>query len=352
VKLPMKHRRALALAALALATVGTAQAQSGVQVYGVLDMMAYRKQLAGETAISRVDSGGLNTSHWGLRGSEDLGGGMRALFDISGFVRVDSGAAGRSDTDAFFGRYSWVGLQGGWGSVRLGRQTTPGMLNLFRYGAFNSSAGFGPSMMHNYLPSAAQPMMTGSGATDSAWNNVVSYTSPAFAGFVGTVHLAPSEGTSAGRRAAGGLVYSSGPFSTGIALETIHRMSLNFSKPPASVLMTDSEVLNWGASYDFGVAKLFSQFIRTELRNAATAIDLDSYNLGATVPIGAGRVLASYGVTTKTQTAQADQKRRTLSLGYDHALSIRSSIYAVVINDRVTGRSNGTGVALGVKHSF
>jgi predicted porin len=348
----MKHRRVLALAALALASVGTAQAQSGVQVYGVLDMMSYRKQLAGETAISRIDSGGTNTSHWGFRGSEDLGAGMRAMFDISGFVRVDSGAAGRSDTDAFFGRNSWVGLQSGWGSVRFGRQTTPGTLNLFRYGAFNNSAGFGPSLMHNYLPSATQPMMTGSGATDSAWNNVVSYTSPALAGFVGTVHLAPSEATTAGRRAAGGLVYSSGPFSTGVALEAIHGMSLNFSKPPAIVLMTDSKVLNLGASYDFGAAKLFGQLIRTELRNATTAIDLNSYNLGATVPVGAGRVLASYGVTTKTQASQADQKRRTLSLGYDYSLSIRSSVYAVVINDRVTGLSNGTGFALGVKHSF
>jgi len=341
----------LALAALTLAA-GAAQAQSSVTLYGVVDALAYRKELAGESAVTRVDSGGLTTSHWGMRGTEDLGGGLRALFDLSGFIRVDVGAPGRSDTDVFFARASWAGLQGGWGTVRLGRQTALGFANLVRYSAFSDSATFGPSLLHVYLPSAAQPMMTGSGASDSGWSNVVSYTSPDMGGFVAALAVAPSEGTTAGRRVAGSVAYTGGSFSTGLVVDHLRGMSLNFSKPPASVLMNDADTINWGASYDFKVAKVFGQVIRTRLDNPTTEITLRTVNVGATVPLGAGRVMASYGATNKEQTAAADQKRRTFSLGYDYEMSRRTDLYAVAMSDRVTGLSTGTGFAVGLRHRF
>ena len=341
----------LTLAAFMLAA-SAAQAQSTVTLYGVVDALAYRKQLAGESALTRVDSGGLTTSHWGIRGTEDLGGGLRALFDLSGFVRADVGAAGRSDTDVFFARASWVGLQGNWGTLRLGRQTALGFVNLTRYSAFSDSSAFGPSLLHVYLPSAGQPMMTGNGASDSGWSNVVSYTSPDMGGFVGALAAAPAEGTTAGRRVAASLVYTGGAFSTGLVVDRLRGMSLSFSKPPASVLMTDANTINWGASYDFKVAKLFGQVIRTKLDNPATEITLRTANVGVTAPLGSGRMMASYAMTNKEQTAAADQKRRTFSLGYDYDMSRRTDLYAVVMSDRVTGLASGTGFAVGLRHRF
>lgn len=342
---------AVAVAAMAL-TATTAQAQSNVTLYGVVDVLAYRAELAGAASTTRIESGGMTTSHWGVRGAEDLGGGLKALIDLSSFIRVDTGGAGRSDTDAYFSRGSWVGLQGNWGTARLGRQTTLGMINLMRYSSFNNSSTFGPSLLHNYIPSATQPMMTGSRASDTGWSNVVSYSSPDLAGFVAALHVAPAKGTTAGRRTAVSLVYTGGALSTGLVVDRLRGMSLNFSKPPASFLMTDADTLNWGASYDFKMAKLFGQIIHTKLGSPTTEIKLTTTNVGATVPLGGGRILFSYGQTNKTQTASPDQKRNTFALGYDHNISKRTDLYAALLHDRVTGLSDGTGFGFGIRHQF
>lgn len=343
--------RSLALGALGLAASSTF-AQSSVQLFGLVDMMAYRKQLAGEPHVNRIDNGGLNTSYWGIRGREDLGGGLAARFELTGFLRADTGSAGRNDTDALYSRSSWVGLTGPWGNITLGRQSTPAFTNLVRYSAFGASSALNPAFLQNYLASATQPLMTGSGAADSTWSNAVSYETPKFSGFSGSVYAAPSEATTAGRRVGGSISYTRGSLSVGLVAEDISKMSLNFSKPPANVLMTDSRLWSLGASYDFKVVKLYGLAVRTELHNNTSEIDMTSYNLGASAPVGAGRVLFSYGQTTKSQTAQADAKRRTATLAYDYNLSRRTDLYAAVINDHATGRSSGTGFAAGIRHRF
>ncbi|HSI59320.1 MAG TPA: porin [Ideonella sp.] len=345
----------LALATLALAT--TAQAQPApapsVTLYGVLDLAVYQKQLAGEARNRQVISGGMTTSYWGLRGSEELGGGLRALFDISGFLRADTGETGRSGADSFWGRMAWVGLQdASLGTLRAGRQTSAAFINTIRYNPFGDSASFSPTFLHVYLASATQPTMTGSGASDSAWNNVVSYTTPGWGGFAATLALAPSEAGPAGRRAALSGAYTAGPFSAGLALEKIDRMALSFSKPPAVLPMSERRSVNAGASYDLGPATLYGQFVRTRLDNASTRITLQTTQLGAAVPVGDGRVLASWARTSQEQTALADTTRQTVALGYDHFLSKRTDLYAVLLADRLTGRDSGTGLALGMRHRF
>ena len=349
----MNPHKLLLIAAAGLVAPALSAAQpSSVQVYGTLDALVYRKELAGEVPVKRLDSGGTATSFWGIRGTEDLGGGTSVQFDLSSFFRLDAGVNGRSDTDPYYSRSSWVGLQGGWGGLRLGRQTTLGFVNLTRYSAWGASSAFGPSFLHTYLASATQPMMTGSGAADSAWNNTLSYTAPAFGGLTAAAHVAAGENTPAGRRLGISLGWARGPFSAGLAVEKIERMSLNFSKPPATVTMTDSDVVSLGASYDFTVVKLFAQAIKTELGNATVGIDINTYSLGAVAPLGAGRVIGSYAATTKKQTAQTDQKRQTLTAGYEYDLSKRTNLYALAMQDRVTRLSDGTGYAFGVRHRF
>jgi predicted porin len=63
-------------------------------------------------------------------------------------------------------------------------------------------------------------------------------------------------------------------------------------------------------------------------------------------------VLAAYAQTDKEQTAAADQKRQTLTLGYDHDLSKRTDLYAAVVSDKVTALTRGTGFAVGIRHRF
>lgn len=349
----MKLQHALSAATLAL-IVMPLHAQSNVQVFGVVDMMLYHKQLASQpsTHSDRLDGGGLSTSVLGFRGTEDLGGGLRARFELSSFFRGDTGQMGRSDSDPFFSRSSWVGLQGGWGAASMGRQTTLSFTNMVRYSAFGGSSSFNPSFLHNYLSSITQPMLTGSGAADSAWNNALSYESPNFGGLSGSAYYAPSESTNAGRRFGASLSFTRGAFSIGLVGERIDDMSLNYAAPPSVALMRDSRLWNLGASYDLNFMKLYAQMISTSLSSATTDIDLDTVTVGGAVPIGPGKVLVSYGQTSKSQTRLADVKRRTTSLAYDYYLSRRTDLYTVFMHDAMTGKSSGNGYAAGIRHRF
>ena len=157
-----------------------AGATSSVSLYGLLDVSAYDKQLSGERKLKSLQSGAMTTSRWGITGSEDLGGGLRAIFDLSSFIRVDTGASGRNDADPFFARLAYVGLASDqFGSLRMGRISTATFLSEVSFGAFLDSTNLGPYVLHTFQAPATQPMITGNGFLDSAWSNSISYSLPA-----------------------------------------------------------------------------------------------------------------------------------------------------------------------------
>ncbi|WP_198969276.1 porin [Xylophilus sp. ASV27] len=349
----MKLQRALSAGALAM-MVTPLHAQSNVQLFGIVDTMLYHKELASQPSAhsDRLDGGGMNTSFVGFRGTEDLGGGLRVRFELSSFFRSDTGQFGRSDSDPFFSRSSWVGLQGGWGSFSMGRQTTLSFTNMWKHNAFGASSSFNPSFLHNYLSSVTQPLLTGSGATDSAWNNAISYETPDIGGMSGSIHYAPSESSTAGRRAGASLSFTRGAFSAGLVGERIDSMSLNYAAPPTVALMRESRLWNLGASYDLKFIKLYAQMISTRLSSPTSDVDLDTVTVGGALPAGPGKILASYGQTSRSQTRQAEVKRRTLSLAYDYNLSRRTDLYFVFMHDALTSTSSGNGYAAGIRHRF
>ena len=347
----MKTSTSTIIAALLLAA-GAAQAQDAVSVYGSLDIAAYSKQLAGETRTKTLTSGILNASRWGVRGSEDLGDGLRARFDMSSYIRVDTGEAGRSAADGYWQRYAWVGLDSAkLGLARLGRISTPNFINTIRFNPYADSS-LAPVFMHTYLPSAAQPMMTSHGTTDSAWSNSIAYNSPSFGGVEFALQGAASEGTTAGRRVGASGSYLSKTLSVGVSLEDMKGMAMSFAKPPLVQPIATDRSAQIGVSYDYTAVKLYGQYQRTKLENTGLAVTLATAQLGASVPIGTGFLLVSGAHTTKDQTALADTKRDTWSLGYDHYLSKRTDLYAVVVSDKATALARGTGLALGIRHNF
>jgi predicted porin len=341
----------IAVACIASTASMASMAQSSVTLYGSLDAGAYSKQLSGETRMKTLTSGIMNASRWGISGSEDLGDGLKARFDLSSYISMDTGIAGRNGTDGFWQRYSWVGLEGKFGLARMGRMSTPNFINTIRFNPFADSS-LSPVFMQTYVGSGAQPMMTSHGTTDSAWSNSLAYTTPVWSGLQVALQAAANEGTGSGRRLGGSAYYGAGPFTIGLSLENLSRMSLNFSKPPASILMSDAKSIQLGTSYDLGVVKFFAQGQHEELENASVTIKLKTGQIGASVPIGLGKLLVSYARTDKTQTAVADLKRDTASVGYDYFLSKRTDLYAVVNSDKVTNLNRGTGVALGIRHNF
>ena len=110
----MKQR----LVYLTLAAASNALGQSSVTVYGVVDVFA--QALDASSRLVRLQSGGNSGSRLGFRGEEDLGGGLRATFVLESGINVDEGTIGFGG--AFYGRQAYLGLQGRWGQLSLGRQ--------------------------------------------------------------------------------------------------------------------------------------------------------------------------------------------------------------------------------------
>jgi predicted porin len=315
--------------------------------------------------VKTLQSGGMTTSRLGFAATEDLGSGLRALFDISGFIRADTGDTGRNATDPYWARGAFVGLSSDRiGMIRFGRIPTATFLSQISFGAFLDSANLNPYMLHTFQPSGTQPMLTGNGALDSAWSNSIAYSLPALPSLPGlsaSVQVAAGEGGTAGRRVGGGVTYRTSPFGLSFTFDHVEKGALNVGAATAAAatlarpLYSANEVQTrqGGAYADFKVVKLAAQMGRTTFRNAtSTEITLKTTALSATAPFGAGSVLVEWAHTDMQRTGVTALQRETLSIGYDYSLSRRTDLYAVAMQDKLTNLATGTGLALGVRHRF
>jgi len=341
-----------------------ASTTSSVSLYGLLDVSAYDKQLSGEHKLKSLQSGAMTTSRWGITGSEDLGGGLRAIFDLSSFIRVDTGASGRNDADPFFARLAYVGLSSDqFGTLRMGRIPTATFLSEVNFGAFLDSTNLGPYVLHTFQAPATQPMITGNGFLDSAWSNSISYSLPTFAslpGLAASVQAAAGEGTS-GRRIGAGATYRGDTFGASFTVDNVDHGSLSVgaataaAASPAKPVYIANKIRTYqgGAYYDFKVVRFWAQANQTTFSSSTVSdLRLRTYALSATVPFGLSNVIAEWAHTNQERAGAAPQKRDTESVGYDYFLSKRTDIYAVVMHDKVTNIGGGTGVAAGLRHRF
>ncbi|WP_061960090.1 porin [Cupriavidus pauculus] len=119
----MKSKALVWFAGVASVCAGSAYGQSNVTLYGVVDTgIEYQNhQPSGNNSIVRMTPGNMSGSRWGLRGTEDLGGGLKSLFVLESGFDSDTGRSGQNNR--LFGRSAYVGLQGNWGALTLGRQT-------------------------------------------------------------------------------------------------------------------------------------------------------------------------------------------------------------------------------------
>jgi len=345
-------------------TTATPAATSTVSLYGVLDISAYEKQLAGERKLKTLQSGAMTTSRWGLSGNENLGGGLRAFFDLSSFIRVDTGAAGRNDADPFFARLSFVGLSSDqWGSIRMGRIPTATFVSEVNFGAFQDSTNLGPYVLHTFQSPGTQPMITGNGLLDSAWSNSISYSLPtidAVPGLVASVQVAAAEGIS-GRRIGGGTTYRNDAFGATFTFDNVDHGTLSVGAPSAATatqarpLFAANKIRTYqgGAFYDFKVVRFWAQGNQTTFSSGtASDLRLRTYALSASVPLELSNILAEWAHTTQDRAGLAQITRDTAAIGYDLFLSKRTDLYAVVLHDKVTNLNGGSGWAAGLRHRF
>lgn len=375
---PARARLAL-LAACCAAGVGTgAAAQTGgVQLFGVIDLALGRFDgaatgvKAADAPVSQVLSGGMSTSHFGLRGSDDLGGGISAQFELASFVRVDTGAVGRSDAvgppvnvaaDPFWSRQAWVGIASPTlGRLRLGNSSSLLFLNSIISNAFGDSTVFSPLNLVTFIGS---PLSGGTG-----WTNQLMLDSPRFSGFSASAALSASEGQGGANHALR-LAWSGGPAALSLAWQSVRKNPQTFADGTSA---NDTRAWQLAGHVDFKHIKVFGHLGRIDNRGTAAApadIGYRVWELSASVPLRAGRLLAGHAERKTGDTpgpvpptaAGGNLRRQVTTIGYEHSLSRRSDLYAMAMSDRTLTRTlpappaavsaRGVGVAFGLRHRF
>ena len=371
------------LVALAvLAAAGAASAQSSVTLFGILDASVSHYSVKDGQSQTVLGNGGYNSSRLGFRGTEDLGGGLAAGFWLEAPLSNDDGSQVRAFN---FTRRSTVSLSGGFGEVRLGRDYTPTFWNDTVFDPFGTN-GSGTniiSTIHNAggliggLPAGALT----DGNYVRASNTIGYFLPPNLGGFYGQLQLGLDEqvhndngfNSQAGRYAGGRFGYANGPLDIAVA----YAESRTFQSPTLAV---DVKTANLGASYDLGVVKLFGELsrVRNDAENRGfgggdAQADADGFLFGATAPIGAGLIRASYSrVKLDIDGAGSDPRASKFALGYVHNLSKRTALYATVAHvtnkdgaafTTYPGGNATTGIAgtpnksangydFGIRHSF
>lgn len=336
----MFAKKNLVAAAALLALAGAAQAQ--VKLYGMIDMSIGSFENAGGDRVTAIESGKMMTSYFGLSGSEDLGGGLKAEFVLESFLAGDTGTTLNNEAGGFWGRGSWVGLSGGFGRVALGQYDNPLFTYGYTYNPFGSSMAFSPTMRHYYYGQGNIGQSNGGTGIDTGFVNSVTYETPVMGGLMATLQYSPKEsGDSASYAAA--VSYNAGPLSA----------ALTYVKSGISTAYdADEKIWALGASYDFGVAKAFLQY--TAVNDDTTDNEDKIYQLGVSVPLSdKASVMASYGKqTNKLDGSGAKEKDTVFSLGYNYMLSKRTDVYGVFSNNQHTGEKSGQTFAVGVRHNF
>lgn len=340
----------LALAAASLLACGTAQAQSSVGLYGLVDASVGQFQNAGGVKLKRLDSGNLSTSYLGFRGREDLGGGLAAVFALESFFLVDSGGASRvPGVDTYWARNANVGLTGGFGTLKLGRQGPPLFVSTLIFNAFGDSFGFSPSIRQYYNAPYGTPLVG-----DSGWNNAVGYSTPSMGGLSANVLVAAGEGaaTAKGPNFGANVLYFGGPLALTFAAQKVEAQGVLGRGIAAFPGFASQTAYQLGGSYALGSVKLFAQYGKIST-DATADVDTKTLNLSASIAMGPGSIRLAYGSSKmSTQGSAASPKSTMLTAGYVYSLSKRTDLYAIYMLDKYTALSNGTTLASGVRHTF
>ncbi|MFB9127389.1 porin [Paraburkholderia dipogonis] len=344
-------------AAATLAVFATAaHAQSSVTLYGVIDAgISYvnnSKTATGHDNLFKYDDGVAQGSRWGLRGTEDLGGGLKALFVLESGFNSGNGTLGQGG--ALFGRQAYVGLsKDGIGSLTFGRQYSFST----DYLGGNYSTG-GQTVAGNY----AYHINDVDQLTSSRINNAVKFSSANFAGLTfgamygfsnqaGAFAGSPTVGTTAGssRAYSFGVNYANGPFGVGAAYTDIRFPAQStpvFSTAMANVTtgtVRDLRTFGVGGRYTIAAATLWALYTNTRFEPiTGGTTTFAAYEAGAkyaftpALTAGAGYTYMHLSNANRGHWNQAD-------LSVDYALSKRTDVYALGIYQIASGHNAATG---------
>lgn len=360
--------KAIVPAALAASLAGTAFAQSNVTVFGVVDL-AVTHGTGSVSDQTGMTSGQLAASRLAFKGTEDLGGGLKAGFWLEAGINADTGTGQATNTNnqvtgraggggLTFNRRSHLSLGGNWGEIRLGRDFLPQYWNIAHYDpldlsgvgtseVLNSSIG-GPTLVR---ASNSVSYLYGHGFNAAA----IGYGPGGFSGsgfqFQATYYLGenPSgtptskDGDGYGLRA----LYSTG------------NLTMSGATGRTRYAAGDTRQSNAGASYNFGVVEVMGMYEWD--RNGP--LKARGWLAGVRIPAGVGNIRLAY--SRYGSDAPGDPTAKKWAAGYVHPLSKRTALYTTVahvsnegpsasaLNGAVTAAGESSnGFDVGIKHSF
>ncbi|MFM0044514.1 porin [Paraburkholderia sediminicola] len=365
----MKRLSLLALPAGLLFAAG-AQAQSSVTLYGIVDAgIAYVHNAQGangqnQSSLVKFSSGNLSGSRWGLKGTEDLGGGLAAVFQLENGFNVGTGALGQGGRE--FGRKAVVGLSSStWGTVTAGRQYDP-IVDLVQ--GLTEDNYFGgvfatPGDLDNYDNSLRV-------------SNSVKYVSPVFAGFqvealYGVGGVAGATGN--GQTYSFGAGYANGPLSLGAGYFYANGGNTATANVRTWTSSSDSlfntvinagfasaksiQIVRVGGQYVIGAATIGAAYSNTQYANDAFSAFHDTarfnngslfFNYQITSALRAG---VGYNYTSLTGPSSAHYNQ--VNLGADYALSKRTELYALAGYQKASGNTlNASGTVVSAQASI
>lgn len=343
------------IALAVIAASGAAMAQSSVTMYGLVDMYVGSVKTGNGTTTLRqtkVDSGLVNTSRFGLKGSEDLGNGLAANFVLEQGIGADTGAsktatllvAPAAGTSFAFSRQAWVGFSGSFGATRIGLTPTPFDDVSGQYDAVFDSA---LSPMNSVFASANSYLVRP--------GNTIAYYTPSLSGFSASASYSLGENKTAAVNAGSvsslALAYANGPIG----------VSLGYQSEKVDSTVLARKYTRLGGSYDFGVAKLYANYGKAENYEFSSKVTLSGakaadYQIGVDVPVGAALTLSASYAQSKDNAIAGNDKRKGYGLGAKYALSKRTAVYGGYEADdsKVSGATTLKHdlFAVGVQHRF
>jgi predicted porin len=346
------------------AFAGAASAQSSVTIYGIVDV-GVAKQNSGNTflqgGVGATGAAGNKysvqqayASRLGFRGIEDLGGGLRAAFNLEHRFSPDTGTQINNPgvtNQMWYGR-STVSLQSNsFGEVLLGRDYIPAFWvalaqdpftwnGIGQMGPLHTFAGYNPADTRGLGPTipggpAGTPAFIG-----SRNNNTVIYKTPVIAGGL-TAQAAVSAGEGNrgqfGRSYGANVEYKGGPIYVGLAIDQTKNNGIG----------DDPQLLIAAAAYDLGFIKPIIGYSRNR---PAVGGNVKDMNVGFTAPIGA--VGIAHFSAARLDPAGGGNNLTKFALGYEHNLSKRTSLYADIATGKQQNLSRTNGFDLGVTHRF
>jgi predicted porin len=306
-------------AALVAATPLFAAAQTNVTLYGVVDAAIESSDNGTAGRHTMVQSGDQSTSRIGFRGTEDLGNGLKAIFNLEAGIAIDTGNSDMSGTNsALFQRRAVVGLEGAFGTLTLGREYSP----------VASVAAASDEFGQGFYGSNLSAFGTASPNTGTSYSrltrrlaNSVNYKSASWAGFKLLAAYAAGENTDLNAPGSSsrdlkslGAEYTLGNLYIGGAYAETKRLNINNDK-----------------EYAIGAAYKFDQFGGLDIKGNYMVADaygpnnrFTQWNLGAGFPFGASKVLANF----QQNKLQNGAKGKVWAVAYTYSLSKRTNVYA------------------------